>query len=101
MSRKPKAKPEALTTLTQGVSVFLRALDTVMQGPSTPKRGKVIARLSNRLELLNDTIRHEAGADVMDDAAYQARAQRGAEDVLRAIELEIASAAGSSTTPLS
>ena len=43
-----------LQELTKAVSLFLSRLDTEMQQPSSPQRGKQIALLSNELCLAND-----------------------------------------------
>lgn len=49
-----------LVKLTEGVIVFLRRLDELMQQPSTVERGRKIAALSNALEMMNDQIRYES-----------------------------------------
>lgn len=47
-----------LKSLVAAVSLHLDALDKVMQGPSTPKRGKKVAALCNALEMENDRARY-------------------------------------------
>ena len=47
-----------LVSLTTAVLQFLAALDEIMKGPSTEKRGQKIAKLSNALELANDQARY-------------------------------------------
>lgn len=47
-----------LKELTESVSGFLVRIDAEMKKPSTPERGKVIAGLSNALEIANDSARY-------------------------------------------
>lgn len=47
-----------LKGLSDGVTVFLARLDEEMKSPSSENRGRVIAKLCNDLDMLNDTIRY-------------------------------------------
>ena len=47
-----------LEQLTKKVAQFLTALDEVMKEPSTAKRGKRVAKISNWLEMANDRKMH-------------------------------------------
>lgn len=49
---------QQLRTLTQAVSHALAALDTVMQAPESPTRGKQIAAIANHLDMANDSALH-------------------------------------------
>ena len=47
-----------LTSLTNTVIEFLTELDRLMQRPSTIKRGRLIAQISNMLDFHNDQARY-------------------------------------------
>ena len=49
---------KALTSLTTSVVNFLALLDVVMKGPSTPERGRRLAKLASDLGMANDFARH-------------------------------------------
>lgn len=49
---------QSLDELSRACFIFLRRLDEVMKLPSAAERGKSIARLSNDLELQNDSVRY-------------------------------------------
>ena len=49
---------KALVSLTNDVQACLAAFDKAMVGPSTPARGKHIAKICNALALQNDKIRY-------------------------------------------
>lgn len=52
---KQRELQRSLRLLTRTVALILGEIDKVMQGPSTPARGKQIAALCNRLESENDS----------------------------------------------
>lgn len=67
MAREPNYRKE-LVGLTEIVTGFLQRLDMEMCGPSTPERGKRVADISNKLEMINDRIRyHVLGSDYRTD----------------------------------
>lgn len=47
-----------LRTLTGEVAAFLALVDAEMKKPSTPERGRTIARLCNALDMANDQAMH-------------------------------------------
>jgi hypothetical protein len=47
-----------LTGLTQAVARAIKVIDAEMAKPSTPDRGKTIARCTNALEMANDSARY-------------------------------------------
>jgi len=53
MTADPKHK-KYLLTLTATVARCVDMLDAEMKNPSTPERGRVIAKISNALEMAND-----------------------------------------------
>lgn len=56
---------KALVILTKNVRWFIAQLDVVMANPSTVEREKIIAKLSNELEIANDLARHfDLGIDL-------------------------------------
>ncbi len=57
-NRKIRQLDKSLRDLTLATGIFLRSLDTAMQGPSTPERGKQIGKLSNALEMARDLVRY-------------------------------------------
>ena len=60
MDKEDRELKKSLRTLSHSCFIFLRQLDEVMKGPSTPERGQKIAKLSNYLEMANDTVRRFA-----------------------------------------
>ena len=54
--KKSKEK-QYLESLVKAITVFLKQLDKVMKEPSTDMRGKLIAQLTNALELEKDKAR--------------------------------------------
>lgn len=58
MERAASHYRRELKKLTEGITGFLARLDALMQEPSTVERGKRLAKLSNDLELLNDSVRY-------------------------------------------
>lgn len=94
MTRK-RTPPASLEQITQQVSVFLAALDVLMQRPSTPERGQLIALMANRLAMANDSIRFgHLGQDFRKDSAYARRAAAGAAQALEQFEKELAAKKG-------
>jgi hypothetical protein len=64
-----------LVRLTEGVGVYLAKLDAIMKMPGTVERGKLIAKLSNDLEMLNDGVRYGAlGIDFRTDTKPERKA---------------------------
>lgn len=47
-----------LVELTKDVAAFIKIMDSLIQSPSTPERGKRIARAVNQMEILNDSALH-------------------------------------------
>jgi hypothetical protein len=47
-----------LKLLVGTTKIFLKRIEVVMKGPSTPKRGGQVAKLCNGLEMANDQARH-------------------------------------------
>lgn len=70
----------ALKNLSDSTGAFLRALDILMKEPEGNVRGRKIAKLSNDLEMANDTVRYfHLGVDYRKDTkAAQERSARKA-----------------------
>lgn len=49
---------KAMKDLTHSVSIALRQLDLVMKMPSSELRGRLVAKISNDLEMRNDAALH-------------------------------------------
>ncbi len=54
---KKSKEQQYLESLVKAITVFLKQLDKVMKEPSTDMRGKLIAQLTNALELEKDKAR--------------------------------------------
>lgn len=83
MKRTRKLDPD-LKVLTEAVAVYLAAIDILMTQPENAKRGRIIAHLSNKLELQNDQIRLSMGADFGDE--FKGATKKAGQRVLKAIE---------------
>lgn len=61
LSKREESKyRRALVDLTVAVAKHLKALDDEMKKPSSPERGRRIARLAGNLEMANDRVRYFA-----------------------------------------
>lgn len=58
MKRDAEKFKKHLKDLTESVSGFLVRIDAHMKAPSTPERGRIIAKLCNELEMANDSARY-------------------------------------------
>jgi hypothetical protein len=58
LKRELRKTKKALADLSGTVGEFLRLLDETMLGPSAVARGKQIAKLSNALDMTNDSVRY-------------------------------------------
>ena len=56
--RDARKYKKALSELTLSISHFLANLDCEMQKPSSNERGRIIARLTNELDMANDSVLH-------------------------------------------
>ena len=56
--RHARELAKALKELSGAVTIALQAIDIEMQQPSTPERGKRIAKVCNALDFANDKVRY-------------------------------------------
>lgn len=57
-TREERVLRKRLRDLSTAVSTHLAVLDALMKAPSTPERGRLVARLANRLNVANDAALH-------------------------------------------
>lgn len=79
--REARKFKKHLKELTTTVSEYVARIDVLMEQPSTPERGKEIAKLSNALEYANDQARYFGlGIDYRKDAKYKEALERKARE---------------------
>lgn len=78
--RKIRDLTKHMKDLTSSVEGFLARLDVVMRQPSSEAKGRRIAKLSNDLEMANDTVRYFGlGIDFRGDGKRKAKIRAAAE----------------------
>jgi len=78
MEREARKYRKVLQDLSNAVLIYLSELDRVMKMPSNVERGKLVALLSNKLELVNDQVRYfTLGVDYRKDDKKKVLAAAG------------------------